>query len=128
MLDVLQSLGSLAHSANETVTIAVPADIRALGVRVAAEYPAVAGTSGIEVSFQVSPDGENWSASKVLGSTIAPAAGVIGSAEYLFSFQDDPYKADAQPVVAIKVSLTNLDGTNAATVCVESEDKTVFGR
>ena len=128
MLAVLQSLKSLAASGNETVTLTVPNGTRALGVIVAAEYAAVAGTSGISISAQVSHDGSTWVASNYKFANVAPAAGVAGSTEVLFAFQDDPYKLDANPIELIKLTITNTDATNAVAVAVLTEDQRSLGR
>lgn len=120
--DNVDLLASIALSGTSSVTIPVPAGTQLAKIRLSCEYAAVASTSGIEATFQTSVDGTTFVNANEASITVNPAAGVLGTAEQIFRLGDDPYRLD-QPgrFNSIKVNLTNLDATNAATVAVSHD-------
>ncbi len=123
MANQVQYLASLAASGTANVVIPVAQGTQDLSIHVAAEYAAVSLTSGIQASFNVSPDGSTYVASNVPTIKVAPAAATLGEATAVFRTANDAFRADALPVEDVKIVLTNLDGTNAAVVAVTAIQK-----
>ncbi len=115
-------LESLALSGTASVTIPIPANTQNLTVAVSAQYAAVAATSGIQAAFLTSVDGTTFVAANEKNITVAPAATVLGQGKVTFRLGSDPYRLDEPSYLnSIKVTLTNLDATNAAVVAVSHE-------
>lgn len=128
MNSVIQDVKSIALSGTDVITVAPPETgvlSEYFDVQVAVKYAAVAGTSGVTASFQISPDGgTTWQAAALPSITMAPAANVMGVGNariYLRGVK----KMDTIPITAIKVTLTNLDATNAVVAAVATESPLV---
>lgn len=110
----LADCGSVVNGTPKDIIVAVPSGTCKLIFKVAVKYAAVAGTSGVAVTFKYSLDGSTYTASAVTGSTIAPAATVLGSAVYEIGVEDLPTRKDPGGVEDYEVILTNTDATNSA--------------
>lgn len=111
----LQDVGSVA-AASGTVNFNVPvkSGTNKLLIQVAVKYAAVGATPGTTVSFKYSLDGTTYTTSAVAGSSIAPAATVMGVATYEIGIADLVTRKDTvNPLEDYKVTLTNTDATNA---------------
>lgn len=114
---------SVAASGNTNATITLPSTGNvpvSCEVGVAVKYAAVAGTSGIQLSFQISSDGSTFTAAAETNMTVAPAAGALGFGSKIVRL-NGPLTLNTKPIVAIKVTATNLDATNAASIAILSE-------
>lgn len=115
-------LESLALSGTANVTIPVPQNTQNLTIAVSAQYAAVAATSGIQAAFSTSVDGTTFVAATEKDLVLTPAATVLGQGKVTFRLGNDPYRLDEPSYLnSIKVTLTNLDATNAAVVTVGHE-------
>lgn len=124
MTSAVSLLQDLAASGTQTLTLAFPNPAQGLQVQLAAHYTAVAATSGVTASFQISRDGgSTFGASNVATIKAAPAAGATAAA--LAQFYDvqlgGQLAVDAGNITHVKVSLTNTDATNGCAVAVLSE-------
>lgn len=119
MANQVDYLASLAASGTASIVIPVIQGSQDLTIRVAAKYATVSATaSGVQAAFQVSPDGSAYVNSNATAIVVAPAATVLGEGVQVIRTGNDPFRQDPLPVEDVKVNLTNLDGTNAATVVV----------
>lgn len=122
-LQTTDLLASIAASGTNSATIQIPQGTQNMTIKVSCEYAAVSATaSGIQAAFQTSVDGTTFVAANEKNITVAPAAGVLGTGQQVFRLGDDPYRLDEPSRLnSVKVNLTNLDGSNAATVTVSHE-------
>lgn len=121
--DNVDLLKSINASGTASATIQIPQGTQQAVIKVSAQYAAVsAAASGVQAAFQTSVDGTTWVNAKESNVTVAPAANVLGTAQQVFRLGDDPHRLDSPSQLnSIKVNLTNLDGTNAATVSVSHD-------
>lgn len=119
-VNAVAAVGQLAASANNGgFAYAVPL-CNKVAVVLSAEYAAVAATSGLQMSFTVSENnGSSYAASAQANVVCAPAAGVLGSQTVVFSIRDMAAEKDGGGVTNIKVTITNLDATNAANYALQ---------
>lgn len=125
----VQAAQSLAASGTKSITIPVSATggvAQSLTIGVSATYAAVSATaSGIQAAFQISSDGSSFTNAAESNLVVAPAATVLGQGQQTIVL-NGPQKKNITPVVAVKVNLTNLDGTNAANIAVLSESSDII--
>lgn len=114
----LLALGTLALSGTGNLVVTPPAGTNKMILTVFAKYAAVAGTSGLQVAVDVSPDGSSFSASNVATQTCKPAAGVLGNVEFEIGLSDLVTRKDGGTAEAYKLLFTNDDATNAVTYAV----------
>ena len=119
MTSNIVAVQSLAAAASAAFTVPVTNDSQSLLIQVAAQYTAVTVPSGVKMTLQVSSDGVTFNAANESGVTVAPAATVLGSGSQKVNIEG-PLKLDTQPITAVKVTLQNLDATNAAQVALLS--------
>lgn len=128
MTSTVQDVKSIAASGTDVYTLTIPTTGPvpvSAKFGLAVKYAAVAATTGVTLSFQVSKDGTNFVSAALPSFTVAPAANALGYGEskmYLVG----PNKLDTIPIVAVKVTATNLDGTNAAVVALLSETSDII--
>jgi hypothetical protein len=121
-LHVVDALASVALSGTTNVTIPVPQGTQQLIIRTSCKYAAVAATSGITASYQVSLDGTTFAAAGEPNLLLKPAANVIGSDITVFNLGNSPFHLDSPSNInAVKVTLTNADATNPVTVAISHE-------
>jgi hypothetical protein len=123
MTSTLQEVISLAASGTANITVdlnSVGGVSQSLAIGVGALYAAVAGTSGVQASFQISSNGSTFVAAALPNFVVKPAAAVQGYGEAKLA-ANGPLKLDAQPIVAVKITLTNLDATNGCVVALVTE-------
>jgi hypothetical protein len=102
-------VGSIAASGNSGAIVITPDEsVEYFEFRVSAKYAAVAGTTGVQMVVTLTYLGGQ--ANVVLPTVVAPGtAGVVTSAVIRSTT-----KSFNGPISSISVTLTNLDGTNAA--------------
>jgi hypothetical protein len=129
MTSTVQDVKSIALSGTDVYTLTIPTTGPvpvSAKFGLAVKYAAMAGTTGVTLSFQISKDGTNFVASALPSFTVIPTAvNTLGYNEakmYLVG----PNKLDTIPIVAVKVTATNLDGTNAAVVALISETSDII--
>ena len=117
------ALASLAASGTATLIFPMPVTPFGGGTNqaeflVSTIYSAMAGTSGINVDVQVSTNGgSTYSASGYIDQVIKPNAATVLTSQSVF-FRKGQY---SDHVDHIKLTLTNLDATNAALYAVQAE-------
>jgi hypothetical protein len=123
-LPTINGVQSIAASGTATVVIPVPnTNIQDAIIQVSAVYASVAATSGVTAAFSYSTNaGVGYTASNAPGVSLNPAATVLATDTATLKFGNEPFKVD--PISYpdhLKVSLTNLDATNAVEVVVSSQ-------
>lgn len=119
----IDALGSIAASGNATVTIQIPQETQMLYIPVSVTYAAVSATaSGVTVGLQTSVDGTTFVTAAETAAKLAPAANVLDTENVIVRLGDDPYRKDTPSRLnSVRLTLTNTDGTNAATYSVSHE-------
>jgi hypothetical protein len=122
MTSTLSGLLTLAAAGTASVTVPQSEEgAQSISVQVSSLYAAVAATSGVKATFQVSADGTTFVNATDGPITASAAATVIGTASRKIALEGALKTNTTGSIQAIKMTLTNLDATNAATVAVLSE-------
>lgn len=118
----LVSFGSVASTGNTSVTVPVPSDAQSVEFTLGAVYAAVAGTSGTTFSFQYSVDGTTFSGTGAAKSVVVKnGAGVRIDGTQLITVRNALKTNGSNPILYIKVTITNADTTNAVSTAVMAQ-------
>lgn len=122
MTSTLSGLLTLAASGTASVTVPVGKCVQSVSVSLNALYAAVAATTGVQATFQVSNNGGSTYTNAAEGQiTASGVVGTVESASQKVAIEGPLVKNTVGDITHVKVNLTNLDATNAATVAVLSE-------
>lgn len=115
----LVDCGSMALSGTLNLNIPLQSGVNKLVVFISCKYAAMAGTSGLQVAFNKSIDGTTFVASAKATQVNKPsAATVLQTISQEFGISDIATRADAGPLAAYRLVMTNLDATNAVVYSV----------
>ena len=112
--------GPLSASGSSNATVQITPGVEFIHFKLSAGYLAVAGTSGVRFNFQVSPDNSTFTnVAQLAGGniTVANAANTRLDSDVTIYANGWRIKSTT-PINYIKVTATNLDATNSASISV----------